>query len=142
MAQKSQHEQLIDLFAKLGHDLKLPDPDIERIIEHHRKNLEAVEKSARAAGAGASSIASRQREMFQEMLDQITKMAHDYRVTQPQEAMAMQLDFARRSFEMAMRNTQEMAQLVARSGDETFDILRQRIKDGMAEIQQGAPRKR
>ena len=64
---KEQHS-FIDMFARLGQDLKLPSIDIERVIEHHRKNLEALERSAKAASTGANTIMKRQREMLQETL--------------------------------------------------------------------------
>ena len=49
-----EQQSFIDMFARLGHDLKLPSMDIERVIEHHRRNLEALEQSARAVSTGAS----------------------------------------------------------------------------------------
>ena len=46
MAKKPETESVIDMFTRLGHDLKMPSIDVERILDHHRKNLEALEKSA------------------------------------------------------------------------------------------------
>ena len=134
---KEQHS-FIDMFARLGQDLKLPSIDIERVIEHHRKNLEALERSAKAASTGANTIMKRQREMLQETLEEISTMAHNYRTpASAQELMEKQTDFARRSFETAVKNTSEMADLVRKSGSESIEILRQRIRDGMAEIREG-----
>ena len=134
---KEQHS-FIDMFARLGQDLKLPSMDIERVIEHHRRNLEALEQSAKAASAGAGTIMKRQREMLQETLDEISAMARDYRApASPRELVEKQTDFARKSFETAVRNTSEMADLVRKSGSESLDILRQRIREGMAEIREG-----
>lgn len=133
-----EQQSFIDMFARLGHDLKLPNMDIERIIEHHRKNLEALEKSAKAASAGASAMMTRQREMLQETLDEISSMARNYHApATPQELVEKQTDFAKKSFETAVKNTTEMADLVRKSGHESLDILRQRIRDGMAEIREG-----
>jgi phasin family protein len=133
-----EQQSFIDMFARLGHDLKLPNMDIERVIEHHRRNLEALEQSARAASTGASAIMKRQREMLQETLDEISSMAHNYRApATPQELVEKQTDFARKSFETAVKNTSEMADLVRKSGYESLDILRQRIREGMAEIREG-----
>ncbi|MBN9076813.1 MAG: phasin family protein [Rhizobiales bacterium 65-79] len=134
---KEQHP-FIDMFARLGQDLKLPSMDIERVIEHHRRNLEALEQSAGTALTGAGAIMKRQREMLQETLDEISAMARDYRApNSPRELVEKQTDFARKSFETAVRNTSEMTDLVRKSGSESLDILRQRIRDGMAEIREG-----
>ena len=132
-----EQQSFIDMFARLGHDLKLPSMDIERVIEHHRKNLEALEKSARAASAGASAVMTRQREMLQETLDEISAMARNYRApASAQELVEKQTEFARKSFETTVKNTGEVADLMRKSGSESLDILRQRIREGMAEIRE------
>ncbi|MCC0040134.1 MAG: TIGR01841 family phasin [Brucellaceae bacterium] len=135
MAKKPESQNFIDMFANLGKDLKLPSVDVEQVIEHHRKNLEALQKSASTASSGAATVMARQREMLEETLREITDMAQSYRAPgNPQELMAKQADFARRSLETAMKNTSEMAELVRKSSEETVDVLRQRIRDGMDEI--------
>ncbi|WP_163593733.1 TIGR01841 family phasin, partial [Klebsiella variicola] len=74
--------------------------DVQSILDHHRKNLEALEKSARAGAAGASSVLARQHEMVQEAMGEITRMAQNYQAPgNPQDLMAKQADFARKSFE-------------------------------------------
>jgi phasin family protein len=138
MASKSGPDNIIDTFTKFGQDLKLPSMDVQSIIEHHRRNLEALEKSARTASAGAQAIMARQREMLEETLREITDMAQSYRSPgNPQELMSKQTEFARRSFETAVKNSTEMAELVRRSSTETIDVLKERIKAGMEEIREG-----
>ncbi|MCO5060296.1 MAG: TIGR01841 family phasin [Rhizobiaceae bacterium] len=135
MAKKPESQNFVDMFANLGKDLKLPSVDVEQVIEHHRKNLEALQKSASTASSGAATVMARQREMLEETLREITDMAQNYRAPgNPQELMAKQADFARRSLETVMKNTSEMAELVRKSSEETVDVLRQRIRDGMDEI--------
>lgn len=142
MARKNDTESVIDMFARLGQDLKLPSMDVERIIEHHRKNLEALQQSAQSASAGASAVATKQREILERTLQQITEMAELYRPPlNPQDLVAKQVDFARKSFETAIENAGEMAQLMRKSSDETLEILRKRIREGMEEISSQAPRK-
>ena len=75
MAKKPETESILDMFSKFGSELKLPKVDVEAILGHHRKNLEALEKSARAAASGASSLIAKQREVLQETLREITDMA-------------------------------------------------------------------
>jgi phasin family protein len=113
------------------------------VIEHHRKNLEALQKSASATAAGASSLMARQREMLQDSLREITEMAQNYRAPgSPQEMVAKQTDFARKSFETALKNAGEVAEMVNKSGSESIEILRRRIKDAMEEIRQGYEKKK
>ena len=67
MAKKPESQNFIDMFANLGKDLKLPSVDVEQVIEHHRKNLEALQKSASTASSGAATVMARQREMLEEI---------------------------------------------------------------------------
>ncbi|TIQ30145.1 MAG: phasin family protein [Mesorhizobium sp.] len=138
MARRPESDSFLDIFSRFGRDLKLPKVDVQAILDHHRKNLEALEKSARASAAGASSVLSRQHEMVQEALGEITRMAQNYQAPgNPQELMTKQVDFARKSFETTLKNAGEVADLVRKSGTESIEILRDRIKDAMAEIRAG-----
>jgi phasin family protein len=142
MAKQTDPDTFLDMFSRFGRDLKLPNVDVEAIVSHHRKNLEALEKSARAGAAGASSLLQRQREMLQDTLREVTDMAQSYRAPgNPQELMAKQTEFARKSFETALKNAGEVAELVKKSGTESVDILRGRIKEAMEEIRAGYEKK-
>jgi phasin family protein len=142
MAKLPESDSFLDMFSRFGRDLKVPNVDVEAILSHHRKNLEALEKSARAGAAGASSLLSRQREMMQDVLREITDMAQNYRAPgNPQELMAKQAEFARKTFETALKNAGEVAEMARKSGTESVEILRERIKDAMAEIRAGYEKK-
>ncbi|MDX8501198.1 phasin family protein [Mesorhizobium sp. VK4C] len=141
MARQPESDSFLDMFSRFGRDLKLPKVDVQAILDHHRKNLEALEKSARASAAGASSVLSRQHEMVQEALGEITRMAQNYQAPgNPQELMTKQVEFARKTFETTLKNAGEVADLVRKSGTESVEILRDRIKDAMAEIRAGYDR--
>lgn len=138
MARQSESDSFMEMFGRFGRDLKVPNVDVEAILAHHRKNLEALEKSARAGVAGTSSLLSRQREMLQDTLREIADMAQSYRAPgNPQELMAKQTEFARKSFEAALKNAGEVAELARKSGTESIDILRARIKEAMEEVRAG-----
>ncbi len=143
MARKSEPESFIDMFRNFGQELKMPSVDVDKIIAHHRKNLETLEKTAKAATSGASSVLNKQREILQETLREVTDMAQEMRASgNPQEFMTKQADFARRSFETAVKNASEMAEVVRQSSTETIEILRARIKEAMEEIRDGMDRKK
>ena len=42
-------QSIIDMFKKLGEDMKVPSVDMQKIVDHHRKNLEALAASSKAA---------------------------------------------------------------------------------------------
>src|SRR4029079_12297000 len=98
MAKQPEQESILDMFAKLGSEMKLPKMDVEAVLSHHRKNLEALEKSARAAAAGATSVMAKQREALQETLGEFAEMARGYGGPgNPQDFMSKQAEFARKS---------------------------------------------
>jgi phasin family protein len=135
MANKPENESFMDLFNSFGQALKVPKMDIEAILEHNRKNLEALQKSASATATGASSIMAKQRDALQQQLKEIAEAAQGYRsVAGAQEAMANQADFVRRSFEEAVKNASEVAQIAQKSGAESIEILRARIRESMDEL--------
>ena len=142
MAKKPDDPSFMDMFADLGKNLKMPNVDVDAILAHHRKNLEALEKSAKATSAGASEMFTRQREQLQDTLREITDMAQQFRAgSNPQDMMAKQADFARKSFETAVKNASEVGEILRKSGSETVEILRGRIKDAMDEIRDGYDKK-
>jgi phasin family protein len=142
MVKHSATPSFMDMFAKFGHDLKLSNVDVEAILDHHRKNLEALEKSARATASGASTLMARQREMLGETLREVTEMAQSYSTPgSPRELVARQTEFARKAFESAVGNAGEVAELVRKSGTESLDILRDRIKEAMVEVRDGFEKK-
>jgi phasin family protein len=137
MAKKPEQESFVDMFTRLGNELRLPSVEVDKIVAHHRKNLEALEKSGRAATAGAGELAAKQKAIFEKTLSDIHDMAERYaKPASPQEMMARQLEFGRKSFETAMENTTQMADLMRRSGEESLGILRERIREGMQEIRE------
>ena len=135
MAKQPETESILDMFSRLGSEMKLPRMDVEAMLSHHRKNLEALEKSARAAASGASSVFAKQREALQETLNEMAEMAKGYNAPgNPQEFVSKQADFARKSFEAAVKNAGEVAEIVRKSGSESIDILRERVQEAMSEV--------
>jgi phasin family protein len=142
LAKQPETESFMDIFARFGRELKMPQVDVDAILQHHRKNFEALEKSARAAATGASSVMSRQRDMLEESLHEIADMARNYKPAgSPQEFVGRQADLARKSFEAAVKNAGEVAEMVKKSGAESTDILRTRIREAMSEIRAGYEKK-
>ncbi|MGE3304734.1 MAG: phasin family protein [Rhizobiaceae bacterium] len=142
MAKQPEPQNFMDMFAKLGEGLRLPNLDIEKILSHHRKNLEALQKSASATASGASNLMAKQRDVLQDTLREITDMAQDFRDSgNPQDAMAKQVEFARKSFEAAVKNAGESAEIVRKSGGESIEVLRNRIKEAMDEVREAFEKK-
>ena len=130
---------ILDMFSKFGSDMKLPKIDVEAVLGHHRKNLEALEKSARAAAAGASSVAAKQREALQQTLSEIAEMARRLLpAANAQDFMSRQAEFARKSFRGGgQERRRSLRKSCGNPAREAVEILRERIEEAMKEVRSG-----
>ena len=104
MAQAPQ--SFTDMFKNLGEQLKLPQVDVAKIMEHHQKNLDAMTRSWQAMASGAGEVAKKQRAIFEETVKDVTEMAKEYKPGgSPQEIMAKQSEFAKKAMEAAIAAT-------------------------------------
>ncbi len=124
-----------DMFKKLGEQLKVPAFDVSKIMEHHQKNLDAMTRSWQAMAGGASEIATKQREIFEAAVKDVTEMAKSYKPGgSPQEVIEKQTEFAKKAMEAAISNTRDIAELVQKSSTEAFKIVQDRMKESYEEI--------
>lgn len=143
MAKKPESNPFTEMFEKFGRDLNLPQVDVEKMLESQRKNLEALQKSAAASAAGASALIDRQRKNLEQALAEVARVAETYRAgAAPQDFMAKQTEFARKSFDSALKNVEEAAEIVRKASDEAIEVLRKRIRESAEEIRQGFERNR
>ena len=141
MADASQ--AFTDMFRKMGEQLKVPSFDMTKIMEHHQKNFEAMTRSWQAMAGGATAIASKQREIFEATVKDITGMAKDFKPTgSPQEILTKQTEFAKKAMEAAIANTRDIAELVQKSGAEAATIIHDRMKESYEEIRAGLEKKK
>ncbi|MBL6614031.1 MAG: TIGR01841 family phasin [Reyranella sp.] len=140
MAQTPQN--FTDMFKNLGEQLKLPQVDVAKIMEHHQKNLEAMTRSWQAMASGASEIAQKQRAIFEETVKDVTEIVKEYKPGgSAQEIMAKQSEFAKKAMEAAIANTRDIAELVQKSSAEAFKIVQDRMKESYEEIKAGVEKK-
>lgn len=135
-------QNFTDMFKKFGEQLKVPSFDMTKIMEHQQKNLEAMTKSWQAMAGGASEIAQKQKAIFEAAMKDMAEMAQSYKPGgNPQEVMAKQAEFAKRSMEAAIANTKDIAELVQKSSTEAFKIVQERMKESYEEIRTSVEKK-
>ena len=135
-------QNFLDMFNKLGEQLKVPSFDMTRIMDHHQKNLDAMTRSWQAMASGATAIAAKQREIFEATVKDITAMAQDFKPGgAPQDLMARQAEFGKKAMEAAIANTRDIAELVQKSGGEAAQIIHQRMTESFEEIRNGMTQK-
>ncbi|MEL6745991.1 MAG: phasin family protein, partial [Pseudomonadota bacterium] len=55
---------MFDMFQKFGESLKLPTPEVDAMVEHQRKNIQAFQDAMQATSSGTQEFMSKQREQL------------------------------------------------------------------------------
>lgn len=125
----------IEMLRKFGGDIGLPKLDVDKLIEGHRKNIDALSQSAEIAVKGTQSVAQKQREVLEAGLREATALARAFQpLGNPQENLSRQTEFARKVFDIAVQGTKETAELTKQSTSEAVKIIQERLKDSLQEI--------
>lgn len=142
MSDKKSTNPFIDMFQQFGQNLNLPQPDISSVVDYHRKNLEALQKAAQASSAGAQNAMAKQREALEEALAEITEIVQGASQSQdPSKMVSDQVEFARKSFDTTIKNATEINEILKESGTESFNILKDRVEESIAEIRENMSKK-
>ncbi|HVJ53057.1 MAG TPA: phasin family protein [Aliidongia sp.] len=121
--------------TKLLAEFKVPGVDIETVMATQRKNIAALTKANQLAIEGLQAVARRQAEILRGGIEEAS--AHLREMIQsksPEDRMARQAEAAKKAIERALGNARELAEIVAKSGNEAFDVLNRRVGEGLDEM--------
>jgi phasin family protein len=128
-------QSFLDSLKKFGDDLGLPKVDVEKLMEVHRNNIEALVQSASAISQGARSLNEKNREIFEAGLHEAAAMARDYRpLAASADAAERQAEFAKKVFAAIAKSTQDISELANESTKEASRIFQDRLKASIEEI--------
>ena len=128
----------IEMLRKFGTDLGLPKLNVDELLQTQKKNIDALGQSAKVAAQGAQSVAQKQREVLEAGLREATTLARDYKpLGKIHENLALQTEFARKVFEIAVQGAQESASTARQSTTEAVKIIQDRVKESFEEIRAG-----
>ena len=131
----------VDMLRRFGSDLGLPRVNVDKLIESHKKNIDALSQSATVAAQGAQSVAQKQREIFEAGLQEATKLAQGYQpLGKLQDNLALQTEFAKKVFEIAVKGAQESATTARQSTGEAVKIIQDRLKESFDEMRSSVNR--
>jgi len=125
----------LEMLKKFGSDLNLPKVDVDKLIEMHRKNIDALEQSAQVASGGAKSLGDKQREMIETAFSAAAAMARDFKPSgDPKEVLAKQAEFAKKAFDITVQNTRDIAQLATQTTTDASKIIQDRLRESLNEL--------
>jgi len=133
----------MDQFSTFIRGLKLPDIDVNEILASQKKNIEAFTKAMQTTTEGAGAVARRQAEILRSAFDQTTAMIRELTVPgSPKETVAKQAEFIKKAIETAAANARELAEMIEKSNQEAFEVIRRRTSEALDEIRKSALKKK
>jgi phasin family protein len=134
-------DSILDQMKAFGTRLGLPKVDVDKLVDMNLKNIDALGRSAQVAGEGAKALAEKQREIVETAFRETSAMVRDFNPPgSPQEILAKQSEYARKAFEITMQNTKDIAELTKKTSTDATSILRDRLRDSLAELRESISR--
>jgi len=121
--------------SKLMGDFKVPGVDVEAVVASQRRNLEALGEANKLAVEGLQAVAKRQTEIFRQMMEEAAQAMRDMMTAgSPEDKAGRQTELAKEAFTRAIANMRELAEMVAKSQTEAFDVINKRVTDSLDEL--------
>lgn len=126
-------------YSRMFSDMKMPSvpgmPDMDSFLSLHRKNLEVLTAANKIALEGAQTVARRHMEIMQETMQEVSDAMRDLAAADsPQAKAAKQTEKMKQSYERAVANVKELADLIQRSNGEALNMLHHRFTEAMDEV--------
>ena len=129
-------------FTKIAGEFKLPTVNVETLVETGRKNFAALTTAGTATVESLKTIAQRQGDMFRAAMEDFSKHGSEVLAAATvEEKAAKQIDFVKKSYDMALANTKELAGLYTKGQSEAFETLNARIAELTDEVKAAIAKK-
>lgn len=129
--------KMMNQVTKAFSDYKVPGLDMSAVIEHQRKNIEALTTANRQALEGLQAIAMRQSEILRQTMDEAVAALKDLSSSEgPTEAASKQAQLLGKALEKALTNMRELAEMATKSNTEAFEVVKTRMTESVEEIKQ------
>lgn len=120
--------------------MKMPGMDPGAMMEHSKKNMEALVAANQAAAAGYQDFFKKQMAIFEETMQAAQEQMGHMGDMSPDTA-SKNADLMKAAMDKALANMTELAEAVKKSNEEVFAIMSARVKESIAEIQALAKQK-
>ncbi len=134
MAKQRSPYDLTD-FSKLFSEFQIPGVDWQELMASQQRNVAALTRANQVLLEGAQAVMQREVEILQKAMAEV--MAASQELMQegdPQAQARRRFEIAQTSFEAALNNMRELAELAARSNTEALDVINKRALESFEEI--------
>ena len=143
MAAKAPFPQDMTDFTKIMADYKIPGVDWQEVIAAQQKNLQALAKANQVLVEGAQAVMRREIEILQKAMAELAEASRELmQQGDPKAAASKRLELAKTSFEAAIQNMRELAEVAGKSNREALEVINQRALESFEEIRKAMDRKK
>ena len=129
--------------SKIMGEYQIPGVDWSELMASQQKNLQALAKANQLLVEGAQAVVRREVEILQKALAELAAASKDImQQGDPQAQAGKRLELAQASFQAAIQNMRELAEVAGRSNREALEVINQRALESFEEIKQALARKR
>lgn len=129
-------------FSKISGEFKLPTMNVETFVETARKNFATMTSLNTAAVEQMKTIAQRQGDMVRTAMEDFSKHGSEVLAAATvEEKAAKQIDFMKRSYESAITNSKELADLYTKGQADAVTALSARVAELTEEVKAAIAKK-
>jgi phasin family protein len=129
--------------AKVMKDYQVPGVDWQELMASQQKNLEALTRANQVLFEGAQAVVEREVEILQNAMQEFAQASRELIQEGDARLQAQKrLELAKASFEAALQNMRELAELATRSNREALEVINRRALESFEEIRSAMTQKR
>lgn len=123
--------------SKMFADMKVPGVDWQALMESQQKNISALTEANQRLLEGAQAVFKQQSEVLQKSMTELATASQEMmKEGDPKTGAKKRLDLAKNSFEAAVANMQELADVAGKSNGEVLDVISKRADEALKEIKE------
>ena len=121
--------------SKIAGAFNFPMVNVETVVETGRKNFAAFTTASTATVELMKTIAQRQGDMVRAAMEDFSNHGSEVLAAATvEEKAAKQIDFAKKSYDLAIANTKELADLYTKGQTDAFQTLSARVAELTEEV--------
>jgi len=129
-------------FSKISGEFKLPTMNVETFVETARKNFATMTSLNTAAVEQMKAIAQRQGDMVRAAMEDFSKHGSEVlAAASVEEKAAKQIDFMKKTYESAITNSKELADLYTKGQTDAVTALSARVAELTEEVKAAIAKK-
>ena len=129
-------------FSKFAGEFKFPMVNVESIVESNRKTFAAFTTASTSTVEAMKAIAQRQGDMIRAAFEDFSKHGSEVLAAATvEEKTAKQIDFAKKSYDVALANAREIGELYTKGQTEAFGVINERIAELTDEVKAAIAKK-